>query len=229
MQLQVAIYADASEAGLGIQIERGTQWDVHVNAPCSNCDLPVAFGTAIGSHCAGAALGQQTSLWTANIDVAGPSMKLRVSVYVFQRDVAGSGSGVHRPRYSPDTLIPGACRAGDLGIGRNRDVVADGDVAAQLVLVDPPDVDRVSLLLYRWIVTQALYLGLTAHAGPGAARPYPADDRYALGVAGTHVDVARSGLNLDNGFAGNLQRALEAAFASLSKIAGSRRQYQRNG
>src|SRR5260370_23194597 len=126
---------------------------------------------------------------------------------------SGAGAGFERFRDAGDLLVSRAgCRA-QLGAGRNHDVVADRNVAAQVGIVNVADSDVISALLDGRIAFQLLHSVFRgAHPVAGAD---VSGDAHLAGAAGANVDAAGTGFALQVHGAIDLQGAIESALGGV--------------
>src|SRR5260370_20747140 len=126
---------------------------------------------------------------------------------------SGAGAGLGRCRDGGALLVSRAgCRA-QLGAGRNHDVVADRNVAAQVRIVNVADSDVISALLDGRIAFQLLHsVFRRSHPVAGAD---VSGDAHLAGAAGANVDAAGTGFALQVHGAIDLQGAFESAFGGV--------------
>src|SRR5260370_7175782 len=129
---------------------------------------------------------------------------------------SGAGAGLGRCRDGGALLVSRAgCRA-QLGAGRNHDVVADRNVAAQVRIVNVADSDVISALLDGRIAFQLLHSVFRgAHPVAGAD---VSGDTHLAGAAGANVEGAGTAFDLHVHGAIDSQPPIDSALASLRRL-----------
>src|SRR6266496_861807 len=162
-------------------------------------------GTASGTRV-------NAALRTIDLDVsrAGVCANSRSDVIDFQ--TARSGVGFDRASNARNIFTARTARSPQLGAGWNFYLVADGDVASELRIVDVADTNVVSALLDGRIAFDLLntLLGVSTAEHP-FARINAASDFDLVGTPRANVDGAGTGFHLQVYSSGHIQRAIELA------------------
>src|SRR5690348_11700017 len=136
---------------------------------------------------------------------------MKGSADILRSHVARASASVYWQLEITDVLITRSGLRREFGLGRNREVIINGDVLLQFTIFDPANVNAVALLLNGRIGLYALDLFLCAQAGPRIARVNGSVDCHAAAAADMNRDISRTCYHIQVHGPGDLQCLIKRA------------------